>query len=235
MILGIDHFWRDWTIPDGKKFSPPDWTVARANGARFCILKAADGIEDSLYFHEAYQKARDDGMLVGAYVWLDARGIADPKRQAEKWARVLDGINCPMSIDFEVYEDNVPEWRDLYDAAFYFRQLDPTRRIGIYTNYYYYLDHGNPDPAMKELLPFNWSARYFSEPPHLYAPWNSTDIWQFSGSGDPLKYGITNGKKAVDEDYWMGDEASLLAFFGQDVTTPPPSDGRSIAISISRS
>lgn len=233
MILGTDHYWRDWTITDGMKFSPPDWSIAQANGSRFTFLKAADGIDDSTYFHEAYASARAAGMLVGAYVWLDARFIADPKRQAEKWAQVLDGKNCPMSIDFEAYQDNVPEWRDLYDAAFYFRQLDPTRRIGLYTNYYYYMAHGNPDPSMAELLEFNWSARYFTEAPHLYAPWNRTDIWQFSGSGNPIKYGITNGKHAVDENWWMDDETSLLEFFGQNVTPPPPTEN-AIAISISR-
>jgi hypothetical protein len=88
---------------------------------------------------------------------------------------------------------------------------------------------------MAELLTFNWSARYYHEPPKLYAPWNRTDIWQFSGSGDPLKYGITNGKLAVDENWWMGDEASLLAFFGQDVVIPPPPTSKTIHVSLTRS
>lgn len=233
MILGTDHYWRDWTIPDGKVFSPPDWKVAIAHGSRFAILKCADGDDDSTHFHAAFESARSAGMLVGAYAWLDARSFADPKRQAEKWFEVLRGLDCPLSIDFEAWQDNVPNWRDLYDAAFYYRQLDPNRRVGLYTNYYYYLAHGNPDPAMAELLQFNWSARYYTEPPKLYAPWNRTDIWQFSGSGDPAKYGITNGKLAVDEDWWMGDEASMLEFFNQG--KPPKPNCKTISISLSRS
>jgi hypothetical protein len=219
-FLGTDHYWRDWTITDGMVFSPPDWQVAIANGSRFAFLKCADGIDDSVYFHEAFDSARSAGLLVGAYAWLDARWVSDPKRQAEKWFDVLRGLSCPLSIDFEAYGDNIPSWNDLYDAAVYFRQLDPTRRIGVYTNYYYWMAHGNPDPSMADVLQFNWSARYYHEPPRLYAPWNRTDIWQFSGSGDPKKYGITNGKLAVDENYWMGDEASLLEFFNQDVLPP---------------
>lgn len=221
-IYGSDHYWRDWTITDGDVFSPPDWKIAQSNGSRFAILKCADGIDDSHYFHEAFESAKAAGMLVGAYAWLDARAIADPKRQVEKWNSVLQGKDCPLFIDFEAYLDNVPEWKDLYDAAFYFRQLDPTRKLGLYTNYYYYTDHGNPDPAMAELLQYNWSARYYTEPPKLYPPWNHTDLWQYSGSGDPAKYGITNGKLAVDENQFMGTEEELAELFGG--TPPPPQE-----------
>jgi GH25 family lysozyme M1 (1,4-beta-N-acetylmuramidase) len=221
MILGYDGYWRDWTITDGDVFSPPDWKIAQSNGVRFVILKCADGIDDSHYFHEAYESAKAAGMLVGAYAWLDARGVADPKRQAEKWYSVLQGKDCPLFIDFEAYLDNVPEWRDLYDAAFYFKELDPMRKLGLYTNYYYYMAHGNPDPAMEALLEYNWSARYYTEPPKLYAPWNRTDLWQYSGSGDPARYGITNGKLAVDENIFMGTEEQLAELFGQAVTPPP--------------
>lgn len=221
MILGTDHYWRDWTIPDGNVYSPPNWKTQIANGVRFTWLKAADGIESSLHFDKAFQDARADGLFVGAYVWLDARNYADPKRQAEFWYSVLKDLNCPVSIDFELYRDNVPDWRDLYDATMYYLALDPNRNVGVYTNYWYWIAHGSTDPVFNRILKFNWSARYFTQPPQLYAPFNRTDIWQFSGLGDPFKYGITNGKEAVDENWWMGDEESLIKFFNQDGTVPP--------------
>jgi GH25 family lysozyme M1 (1,4-beta-N-acetylmuramidase) len=231
MILGTDHYWRDWTVTDGMRFSPPDWKTSIENGSRFAFLKAADGVKASTYFPEAFESARSAGLLVGAYVWLDARRIADPKRQAEFWYETLKEIDCPLSIDFEAYKDNIPEWGDLYDAVYYYRKLDPTRRLGVYTNYYYWMAHGSTSPFFADL--FNWSARYFSEPPKLYEPWMRTDIWQFSGSGDPDKYGITNGKLAVDEDWWMGDTQTLLEFFSQGAILPPPTK-RTISISISK-
>ena len=222
MILGTDHYWRDWTITDGDIFSPPDWSIAIANGVRFVWLKAADGVDKSHYFQEAFASAKAAGLLVGAYVWLDARGFADPKRQAENWHNVLKDLDCPASIDFEAYLDNVPDWHDLWDAAHYFKQLDPNRTIGMYSNYWYYMEHGNPDPAMKDLLTFNWAARYYSEPPQLYQPWMKTDIWQFSASGDPEKYGIANGKLAVDENWFYGTPEELAALFGAAIPPEPP-------------
>lgn len=239
-ILGTDHYWRDWTIEDGMVYTPPDWNVAIANGSRFTFLKGADGASPSHHFDKAFPDARASGLLVGSYVWPYPKKYISPKTQAQFWYEVHKSLDCPIGVDFELYKYYVPDWRDIYDLGVYYLELDPTRNLGLYTNYWYYTEHGSPDPIFAEIYKFNWAARYFYEPPQLYAPWNRTDIWQFSGLGDPAKYGIRNGKLAVDENWWMGDMDSLKRFFNQDSNLPPeppkpPAENRTIQIKIKRS
>lgn len=252
IIRGTDHYWVDWARYDGIArayyYAQIYFQHAYNNGSRFAWLKACDGLYGTRFFHNAYDDARkvaDFG--VGAYVWQDAGNIADPKKQADFWYAEVGGLGIPISIDFERYQNNIPEAPDLWASGYRLRELGFSGKLIVYTNWSYWLEHANSDPAWLGIFDGIWLADPDSPVPTLpyYAPadWGRKAprpfddylFHQFSWTGDPALYGVSSGKKAVDENWFKGTEYECLQFFGINSTPPPPAQERLIQISITRS
>mgnify|MGYP001436806787 CR=1 FL=1 len=225
MQVGSDHYWRDWTVQKPDKtyaYHGIDFARAYANESRFVFLKACSGWSDTRFYPLAIADARAAGLLAAPYVWLYEGEAA---RQADFWySRLKD--EPVIWIDFESYEASIPEVHDLYTAVERVRWHGYVGQIGIYTGHWYWLDHGNNDKYWAEFLVC--LARYNGQiaPPELTAPWLdrgrfNCDFWQHSASGDPLFYGVTNGKLAVDEQIFDGTPDELAALFGGEPTLPP--------------
>jgi GH25 family lysozyme M1 (1,4-beta-N-acetylmuramidase) len=215
MIIGSDHGVWDWTTEDDG-FKPIDWSKSKAI---FTFLKACDGVWDTPYYNETISMARAAGKYAAPYVWLYARAHTDPRQQAEFWySRLKD--EPLIVIDFESYKTYYPDYDDLYNAIERLRGLGYDGKIVIYTGYWYWLAHGNTSNYWLQ-FPV-WLARYSSFPPQETPPWSKEIIWQFSAMGDPDDYGITNGKKVVDENWFYGTQEELDELFGGGGVTPPP-------------
>lgn len=225
MINGFDSSQWDWTLTDGitggKYYVPISYDVAYRNGSRYCFLKACDGTNDTAFYTEAIRDARAAGLLAAPYVWLHGRNWYDPRKQGEHWLAKL-GNEPLIVIDFESYLDSIPTFDDLYNAIEAMRAGGYAGKIMIYTGHWYWLAHGSTADYWKQ-FPV-WLARYYTEPPQPTPPWDTWTFWQFSATGDPAKYGITNGKKAVDENRFEGTQAELEAIFGGAITPPPPQE-----------
>jgi len=221
MILGSDHSHWDWQNDD-QGYCPIDWARSQAV---FTFLKACDGASDVPYYSNEIASARLAGKLVSPYVWLYPGWAVDVKEQADFWfSRLKD--EPLIAIDFEGYSVYFPEVSDLYGAIERLHANEYTGKIIIYTGHWYWLAHGNDDSYWLQ-FPV-WLARYSSNPPRVTPPWSKETIWQFSASGDPVKYGITNGKKEVDENWFYGTQAELEELFGGGVVPPidpPPPEG----------
>lgn len=236
--IGSDHYWGDWVgqdgITGGYYYIPIDFQRAYNNGGRYAWLKACDGLARTRFFRNAYADAVNVyGKNVGAYAWLDAGNIADPKRQAEFWYSEL-GNEMPISIDFERYLDNIPEAKDLWAAGYRLRELGFVNKLIAYSNWSYWLEHANSDPAWLEIFDGVWLADPDSPVPTapLWAPADKYKkapspfmdylFHQYSWRGDPAFWGVMNGKLAIDENRFNGTEEQLADFFGGVVTPPPP-------------
>lgn len=239
-LRGSDHYWRDWTLQDGITggyfYAGIDFAQAYRNGSRFTFLKACDGLYPTRFFGDAYNDAIEAGIMTGAYLWLDAGIFADVRKQAEFWYAQIKHVPC-VSIDFEVFEDNAPNAADLWGAATRLRELGYSGKLLVYSNWSYWLEHANDSPAWLTLFDGIWLADPDSIPQAPYwappsektrrapAPFPDWQFHQFSWTGDPAKYGVTNGKLAIDENNFNGDETQLEQFFGGAVTPPPPNGG----------
>ena len=213
-IIGNDVSRWDWMTGDGD-YSPIDW--ARSETV-FTFLKACDGVWDGPHYADEIKAARAAGKLASPYCWLYPASHTNIRAQAEFWySRLKD--EPLIVIDFEGYATYFPEASDLYGAIERLKELGYDGTIMIYTGHYYWLAHGNDEPYWLQ-FPI-WLARYSIYPPQDTPPWPTWDIWQFSATGDPSRYGITNGKKAVDENRFEGTLEELAALFGQAVTPPP--------------
>jgi len=218
MILIADHGIWDWTSEDDG-FVPIDFTKSKAVAV---FLKACDGKWDTPYYTETIAMARSAGKLAAPYVWLYARKHTDPKIQADFWYLRLK--NEPLiAVDFERWSTYYPDYDDLYNAVERLLQLGYMGKIIIYTNYWYWLVYGRNDLYWAK-FPV-WLARYGSTPPQVTPPWIKETIWQFSASGNPADYGITNGKLAVDENWFYGTQEELEELFGGVVIPPEPPGG----------
>jgi len=225
MILGSDHGIWDWANEDNG-FCPIDWTKSQSV---FTFLKACDGVWDTPYYAESIAMARAAGKLAAPYVWLYN---VDPRMQADFWyLRLAD--EPLIVIDFESYGNSIPDYDDLYNAIERLRELGYTGKIIVYTGHWYWLAHGNTADYWKQ-FPV-WLARYSSAPPQPTPTFAKEIIWQFSASGNPANYGITNGKLAVDEDWFYGTQEQLEELFGGGAVPPidpPPEPQHKIVIKI---
>ena len=221
-IYGSDHSHYDWAMYDDVKkvytHFPLDYSKSKSV---FMLMKACDGTRDTPFYAEEISRARAAGKLAAPYVWLYPRTHTDPKAQADFWYTRLKSEPL-IVIDFEAYASFYPDYDDLYNAIERMRANGYVGKIMIYTGHWYWLAHGSTSDYWLQ-FPV-WLARYYTEPPQPTAPWNDWDIWQYSASGAPSDYGITNGKLAVDENRFEGTIDELAALFGSPVTPPPPQE-----------
>ena len=225
MIPGSDHGIWDWTNED-EGYCPIDWAKSQSV---FTFLKACDGVWDTPYYTESIAMARTAGKLAAPYVWLYD---ADPRMQADFWyLRLAD--EPLIVIDFESYGISYPDYDDLYNAIERLRELGYAGKIIIYTGHWYWLANGSTADYWKQFL--IWLARYSSAPPQPTPPFAKEIIWQFSASGNPANYGITNGKLAVDENLFYGTQAELEELFGGGAVPPidpPPGETMNYKITV---
>ncbi len=151
-------------------------------------------------------------MPFGSYWFYDSR--VSPQAQAAKWRDVLIGYNTELWIwaDYEEnYNGPYTGWKHFYDFLEECRRLMPERKLGIYTGYYYWIDHSpNPITQAASLSYFGqyplWLAWYTANPADVIIPkpWTELTFWQYTSSGDGYKYGVAS--REVDMNKFMGTD-----------------------------
>lgn len=159
-------------------------------------------------------------MPIGSYWYYDSR--ADPKEQAKKWKSVLGNHKTPLYCwaDYEeTYDGDYHGWRYFYDFLEACRTEMPDRKFGIYTGYYYWIDH-SPNPITQSA-----NLNYFAQYP-LWLAWYTTDMsivkipkpwtkllfWQYTSSGNGTTYGV--GSREVDKNKFNGNIEEFYKQFG---------------------
>lgn len=231
MIFGSDHSHWDWMNEDDG-YCPIDWS---ASIAEFTFLKACDGAENTPYYADEIVAARLASKKAAPYVWCHGRNWYDPRRQAEFWySRLKD--EPLIAVDFESYSTSIPNYDDLYNAVNRLRELGYTGKLLLYTNWGYWLSYGTSAALWTRLFDGGiWLSDPDDDPP-VAPPWASASekarkaptpfeevaVHQFSFTGDPVEYGITNGKNDVDENKSAPEKIAVL--FGGG-TIPPIDPG----------
>lgn len=191
------------------------------------ILRAGQNLWKDITFDISRKNAKDAGLFHGSYWFYDSR--ADPKKQAALWVDVLNGDTgeLPLWCDFEDrYGGKWNRWQDWYDFIEYLKEALPTKEIGIYTAYYYWLEHTVAKAIPKASLNYFknyplWVAHYGVRIPLVPAPWDDWTLWQYTDNGDGLAYGVQSLN--IDLNYFNGDEEAFRARFRLgDVKQPSP-------------
>lgn len=211
-------FWQDDpTTPLGIDFD----VMASQTGA--VIVRTGQNSWADNEFKISWHNAKLAGLLRGSYWFFDSR--ADPKRQAELYIATLGGDlgELPLWCDFEdQYNGVFTGWKHWYTFIERLKVLAPDKQIGIYTGYYYWLDHtaGAPIASKDYFRQFPlWIARYNATEPLTPYPWIDWTLWQYTDNGDGALYGVESGN--IDLNYFNGDADKFRQVFGVSIDTPP--------------
>ena len=212
-ILGIDI--SKW---DG------NWNAAKAKqaGATFAFIKASQATYSDPAFAANWQKAKEAGLLRGAYHYLDYTkpGID----QANYFADLLknDPGELPPTVDYELrrtdnnpaaalgflrdFLDQLTKRTELYDNA-------SIKRPMIYTGPGFWVEYGDQTKRDYWIQFPLWNAHWTtSAAPLIPAPWTLWQFWQFTDKGPGEAFG--SECLIMDMNRFNGTLNELMEFTG---------------------
>jgi lysozyme len=215
-VLGIDI--SKW---DG------NWDAEKAKqaGATFVFVKASESTFTDPQFLVNWQKAKDAGLLRGAYHYLDytKSGI----EQANYFADLLkdDPGELPPIIDYELRRtDNDPSaaigfLRDCLDQLVTRSELFENASIKypmIYTGPGFWMEYGDQTKRDYWIQFPLWNAHWTSSTtPKIPPPWTMWHFWQFTSKGPGEAFG--SECLSMDINRYNGTLSELMEFAGMNV------------------
>lgn len=197
-----------------------DAVKAKAAGAAFVFIKASQATFTDPRFLVNWQKAKDAGLLRGAYHYLD---YTKPARdQADYYANLLDADRGELApvVDYEQRrtDNNVGAarlaLRDFLEQL-KARGYTPT----IYTAPAFWSAYGSTDVYWQQYR--LWVAHYTTaDAPTVPAPWKTWTFWQYTAKGDGPTYGTESYN--VDMNRFNGTLEELYQLAGVPIPVPGP-------------
>ncbi|WP_054522187.1 GH25 family lysozyme [Thermanaerothrix daxensis] len=190
-----------------------DFARMKEAGANFVFLKASQAEWTDRRFVVNYQAAKQAGLLVGMYHYLDWTTPAD--KQARYFAKLIQ--DYPPDIEPVLdYEERrkAPLQRIAIVAAREFVDIveENTGRVCmVYTSPGYWHEYGS-DAASWAECPL-WIAHYRVSKPIVPAPWKDWLFWQYTDRGDGKQYGVSSAQ--IDLNWYNGTVDELLARYGR--------------------
>jgi GH25 family lysozyme M1 (1,4-beta-N-acetylmuramidase) len=173
-----------------------DASKAKAAGAEFVFMKSSQACFVDLQFVSNWKKAKEIGLIRGAYHYLDYTRPA--RDQADFFADLLQGDpgDLPPVVDYEhVREDNNTILARSYLKEFVERMGSHGYNPIIYTGSGFWRTYGDSSSYWYQFS--LWIANYTSAAaPIIPAPWLNWSFWQFSKKGP----GALFGSEALDID-----------------------------------
>jgi len=219
---GVDiSLWQNLPVsdPDRREI---DFDTMRLN-ANFAVFRAGQNNWQDREFQNYRKQARAVGLPHGSYWFYDSR--AEPKKQADLWLSIVDDDYGELGLwcDFEDnYGGKWRRWQDWQDFILRLSAADKDIKIGVYTGYYYWMEHtAGMSYSMAEWwsnFPL-WIANYKVDKPLLPKPWSDWTLWQYTDKGDAGKYGIYDSKN-VDLNYFNGTLEKFHKMFNIDGVLP---------------
>jgi lysozyme len=199
-----------------------DADKAKQAGATFVFIKSSQATFTDIKFAANWEKAKDAGLLRGAYHYMDyAKPAVD---QANYFADLLqnDPGELPPVVDYEqVRTDNNPSialgfLRDFLNQMKTRTELYENANIKcpmIYTGQGFWVTYGDqtqPDYWLQFPL---WVAHWTTASgPLMPAPWTLWQFWQFTSKGPGEVFGSES--LSIDMNRFNGTLNELLEFAG---------------------
>lgn len=180
------------------------------------IIRAGQNLWEDNEFKISWANAKEVGLLRGSYWFYDSR--VNPKRQAELWVDILgyDTGEMEMWCDFEDrYGGKFGGQKNWYDFMERIKAFLPHKQLGVYTGYYYWLEHVTSINKYFAQYPL-WIAWYNPETPKIPNIWEDWLYWQYTDNGDGYKYGVES--KNIDLNRFNGTEADFYKRYNKPIT-----------------
>jgi GH25 family lysozyme M1 (1,4-beta-N-acetylmuramidase)/uncharacterized protein YraI len=199
-----------------------DANKAKAQGASFVFIKASQATYTDPQFILNWQKAKDAGLLRGAFHYLDY--TKSGKDQANAFADLIksDPGELPPAVDYEQRRsDNNPSTalgflRGFLDQLISRSELFAdavVKKPMLYASPGFWAEYGDMTKAEYWLQFPLWVAHYTtSMTPQLPLPWPMWKFWQFTAKGPGQVFGSES--LAIDMNRFNGTLNELLEFAG---------------------
>jgi GH25 family lysozyme M1 (1,4-beta-N-acetylmuramidase) len=220
-IFGFDVSRHDDSNTTQKKI---DFNKMKSYGASFCISKAGQLNWEDEDFEYNWKETEASGLLRSSYWFGDIRDSG--KKQAQKYFDILVDNSYKGEMCFIDYENlSWTNWNELYNFIAEFQRISglPNEKIGIYTGYYYFIEHSpKPGPSLDWFGKYPlWLASYSTFPAGVRVPsiWkNECLLWQDGTPSIGIEAGVES--KEIDHNIF-NSKFDLEKFFGKGVMTPP--------------
>ena len=202
-----------------------DANKAKAQGATFVFIKASQATYTDPQFLLNWQKAKDAGLLRGAYHYLDY--TKSGKEQANAFADLIksDPGELPPAIDYELRRtDNNPAaalviLRDCLDQLMSRTELfadSVAKKPILYSSPGFWAEYGDMTKRDYWLQFPLWLAHYTtSMTPLLPSPWPLWKFWQFTAKGPGEVFG--SECLTIDMNRFNGTLSELMEFAGVQI------------------
>jgi GH25 family lysozyme M1 (1,4-beta-N-acetylmuramidase) len=207
-----------------------DFNRMTSNGLAGSIFRAGQNTWEDSKVSTYMKDANSIGMPFGSYWFYDSR--SKPKEQAKLWSEIIYRYDTKLWCwaDYEEnYGGSYGGWRHFYDFLEYCKMYMPNRKFGVYTGFYYWVEHSpNPTTQAASLSYFKqyplWEAWYSDNVANVRIPkpWSVEDwiFWQYTSSGDGYKYGV--GSREIDLNKFMGTDFNKTFGLENGGETPMP-------------
>ncbi len=199
-----------------------DATKAKQAGATFVFIKASQATSTDPEFLVNWQKAKDAGLLRGAYHYLDY--TKPGMDQANYFADLLknDPGELPPTVDYELRRtDNNPsaalgflrDWLDQLTKRSELFEDASVKQPMIYTGPGFWVEYGDQTKRDYWIQFPLWNAHWTtSSTPMIPPPWTLWQFWQFTDKGPGEAFG-SEGLK-MDMNRFNGTLNELMEFAG---------------------
>lgn len=205
------------------------------------ICKCGQGNFLDYAFEMYMRELKARGVHRGSYWFYDNRFAPRPqaKLYSDYLRRYAPDLELPCFIDFE-YDFPAPanpsRLQDVYDFIVEFERLEPGRKIGIYTGYYFWTrsaQYSGMRPGSAQLEWFKkyplWLAWYTHDNtkidmPIIPEPWDEWMLWQFSDRGDGIGHGLHSKELDLNKTHEPLNE--WLSKWSTGTITNPPNEKR---------
>jgi lysozyme len=199
-----------------------DANKAKQAGASFVFIRASQAMETDPQFLVNWQKAKDAGLLRGAYHYLD---YSRPGRdQANYFADLLknDPGELPPAINYELRRTNndpsvaLGFLRDCLDQMIKRADLFEDASVKypmIYTGPGFWTEYGDLTKGDYWIQFPLWNVHWItSSTPIIPPPWTMWQFWQFTSKGPGEAFGSES--LAINMDRFNGTLNELMEFSG---------------------
>jgi lysozyme len=194
-------------------------TKSKTAGAAFVFIKSSQATYTDPFFVVNWQKAKDAGLLRGAYHYLDY--TKPGAEQANYFLDLLgnDPGELPPTVDFEQQRSDNNGAAARVTLREFTEQMKTRGKLPIlYTAPGFWLQYGDTTSYWNQ-FPL-WVAHYTTGGvPRVPAPWTSWLFWQYTSKGDGTPYGTESYN--IDMNYYNGSQEQLYAFAGVQPQVDP--------------
>lgn len=201
----------------------PDFQKMKSMGVKGVIIKCGEGNGIDRAFSLYVRALELSGLPYGAYWYYNNK--YSPSSQAKLFVDTIRGFTFKLGLWLDLEDRNsgpYKGWKYWYDFIVTL-QSGYDGKIGIYTGYYYFVEHTLPTIISKSSL--EWFAQFplwiatYSVTPMIPRPWTSETIWQFTDFLDGLYYGVES--RELDGNYFNGTLDEFNKFSGSSIVEEP--------------